>query len=55
MPENSSNSEKRRTPECKELEEHEPGASREEVLAALERTAQPAKEESPRRSKKRGK
>jgi hypothetical protein len=36
----------------KELEEHEPGASREEVLAMLERTAQPTKDESPRRSKK---
>lgn len=39
----------------KELEEHEPGASREEVLAALRITAQPTKKESPRRSKKRGK
>ena len=35
----------------KELEEHDPGATQEEVMAALKRTAKPTEEPSPRRSK----
>ena len=34
-----------------ELEDYRPGATKEEVMAALKRTAKPTEEPSPRRSK----
>ena len=43
---------KRDTPKSKELEDYDPGATQEEVMAVLKRAAKPTKEPSPRRAKK---
>ena len=43
---------KRDTPKPKELEDHEPGATQEEIMAALKRAAKPTEEPSTRRAKK---
>ncbi len=43
---------KREKPEPKNLEDYEPGATQEEIMEALKRTAKPTEKPSPRRAKK---
>ena len=52
MPKKNKNSTGRDQLTPKQLEDYEPGATQEEIMAALKRAAKPTEEPSPRRAKK---